>query len=75
MKFNLLSYFIFECNSNLFFVLNPAILLLSYSILRRDERKQMEESYRVRGAGINKAPQKEVIKNPTRVIPDQPGMY
>jgi len=35
----------------------------------------VEESYRVRGAGINKAVVKEVTKNPTRVIPDQPGTY
>jgi len=44
-------------------------------ILRRDERKAVEESYRVRGAGINKAVAKEVTKNPTRVIPDQPGFH
>ena len=45
----------------------------STRILRRDERKPVDDA--VRGSGINKAGTKEVTKNPTRVIPDLPGFH
>ena len=45
----------------------------STRILRRDERKPVDES--VASSGINRAGTKEVTKNPTRVVPELPGFH
>lgn len=45
----------------------------STRILRRDERKPVDESVAI--GGINRAMNKEVTKNPTRVVPELPGFH